>query len=155
MANTILSILIPLLTAFIGAVLAFRYQRTIELKRDKRAVIQTLMVYRNVGALELEWVKALNAVDVVFHSDKKVIETYHTLLAQLRPPLFHNGQWVETFYLLIYQMARCSDYGNLSLREIRDYYAPMALDDHYPLSNVSRLPQAPNSNDLPAVSGGE
>lgn len=52
--DVLIKIIVPLLTACIAAILAFRYQRTMELKRDKRLVIQTLMIYRNVGANELE-----------------------------------------------------------------------------------------------------
>lgn len=130
--DVIEKIAMPLIAAFIGAVLAFRYQSTIELKRDKRAVIQNLMIYRNVGAQELDWIKALNAIDVVFNKDRKVIELFHTFLAQTRRPLYDNGQWIETFYQLIYEMAKCSDYKNLTMHEIRDFYSPEALDQHYP-----------------------
>jgi hypothetical protein len=142
-------IVVPLLAACIGAIIAFRYQRTTELKRDKRLIIQTLMVYRNVGAHELDWIKALNAVDIVFNKDKKVRELYHTLLAQLRPPLFANKQWIETFYQLVFEMARCSEYKHLTMHDIRDYYSPNALDIHYPNMNVITEPSAPSSTDLP------
>lgn len=149
----LLYVVIPLIAAGIGAVvgsiMAFRYQRTTELKRDKRAVIQTLMMYRNVGAHELDWIKALNAVDIVFNSDKTVIELYHTMLAQMRPPFFQNKNWIETFFLLVQEMGKCSDYKNLSLQEIRDYYAPEALNDHYPNMNILREPTPPAQKDLP------
>lgn len=74
-------IIAPLLTACIGAILAFRYQHRIELKREKRYILQTLMMYRNVGANELDWIKALNAVDIVYHDNKKVRELLHTFFA--------------------------------------------------------------------------
>jgi hypothetical protein len=142
-------IAIPLIAAFVGAILAFRYQRTMELKRDKRLVIQTLMIYRNVGANELEWIKALNAIDVVFNKDKKVRELFHTFLAHTRPPLFQNGQWIETFYQLVFEMARCSDYKSLTMHEIRDFYSPEALMQHYPNRNVGSEPSLPSADDLP------
>ena len=151
--DLLLKIIIPLCSAGIGAIigatLAYRNQYRIELKRDKRAVIQNLMMYRNVGAHELDWIKALNVIDIVFHENKKVRELYHSLLAQLRPPLFQNNQWVETFYQLVYEMAQCSDYKNLTIHDIRDYYAPGVLDTHYPSMNVSSEPLAPASNELP------
>ena len=63
-SDLLLKIIIPLCSAGIGAIigatLAYRNQYRIELKRDKRAVIQNLMMYRNVGAHELDWIKALN-----------------------------------------------------------------------------------------------
>ena len=142
------NVLIPLVAAFFGAILAFRYQRVLELKRDKRSIIQVLMMYRNVGAHELDWIKALNTVDIAFNKDKKVREIYHTLLTQLRPPLFQNSQWVETYFQLIAEMARCSDYKDLNLHEIRDYYNPIVLDQHYPNMNTAAGPLPPATEDL-------
>lgn len=143
--DVIEKIIIPLIAAFIGAVLAFRYQRTLELRRDKRHIIQSLMVYRNVGARELDWIKALNAIDVVFNNDKGVKALYRTFLAQTAPPLYENGQWIETFYILLHEMAKCSDYKNLSLQDVREFYAPEGLALHYPNMNRGSNPSPPPS----------
>jgi hypothetical protein len=137
MADILEKIIIPLLSACLGAILAFRYQRSLELRRDKRYVMQTLMMYRNVGANELDWIKALNAIDIVFSNDKKVRELYHTFLAQTRAPLFENSQWLETLYQLLYEMGQCSGYKNLTIHEIRDSYSPVALESHYPNINAA------------------
>lgn len=142
-------ILIPLLAACLGAIIAFRYQRVLELKRDKRAVIQTLMMYRNIGADELEFIKALNAIDIVFNKDTKVRELFHTYIAETRPNLFHNNKWIETFNQLIFEMAKCTEYKNLSLQEIREYYEPEALRNHYPNSFKYRIQTPPHSIDSP------
>lgn len=136
----IYNILVPLIAAAIGALLAFRFQYRIEIKREKRAVLQNLMMYRNAGAHELDWIKSLNAIDIVYHEHKKVRELYHTFIAQTQPSHFGNRQWVETFYQLIHEMGQCSDYKNLSLHDIRDFYAPEALSLHYPNMNVGTKP---------------
>ena len=69
-------VLIPLsaaiVGAIIGAVLAFWYQRKMEIRRDKRGLMQVLMGYRTTGAIEIDWIRALNMVDAVFHDNKKV-----------------------------------------------------------------------------------
>lgn len=140
---------IPLVSACIGGIMAFRYQRTSELKRDKRMVIQTLMIYRNVGVQELNWINALNTIDIVFHSDRKVRELYHNFLAQTTPPLYSNGQWVETFYQMLHEMILCSDYKNLTIHDIRDFYAPNILDIHYPNMNKASVPSKTSIPDLP------
>jgi len=105
------NIIIPIASAsggaIVGAMAAFRFQYRIELRRERRAVIQNLMMYRNVGAHELDWIKAINVIDVVFHGEPQVIELYHTFLAQLRTPLFENRQWLETYYQLVHAMAQC------------------------------------------------
>ena len=52
------AIVIPIIAAIgggaVGAIFAFRFQYRTELKRERRYVLQNLMMYRNVGALELE-----------------------------------------------------------------------------------------------------
>ncbi|RKD14273.1 hypothetical protein BCY91_07220 [Pelobium manganitolerans] len=132
--------LIPLVSAGIGAILAFRYQHTLELNREKRYILQTLMMYRNVGANELDWIKALNAIDVVYHDNKKIRELLHTFFAQTMEPHYGNLQWVETLYQMIYLMAQSSGYKHLTLHEIRTYYDPKALDLHYPNRNIQKPP---------------
>ena len=47
MENIVTQILIPIISAFIGAMSAFWYQKRLENKRDKKSIIQTLMIYRN------------------------------------------------------------------------------------------------------------
>ena len=138
MTNTELleNILTPLIAAAIGALLTFRYHNTIELKRDKRHIIQTLMMYRNVKANELEFIKALNAVDIVYQDNKKVRELLHTYFDQLAEPYFQNYQWKDTFYEMIYEMAQSSGYKNLTKHDIRNFYSPKALKWHYPNRNV-------------------
>lgn len=131
MENIFTQIPIPILAAFIGAMSAFWYQKRLENKRDKKAVIQTLMMYRNAGANELNWINALNLIDVVFNENKKVREIYRTFITQCEPNLFKNGQWRETFYELVEEMGKCSGYKKLSKSEIRSFYAPESLQIHY------------------------
>lgn len=147
--NFITLIVIPLLSASLGALLAFRYQSKMELKREKRLVIQTLMMYRNVRANELDWIKVLNAVDIVFHDETKVRALYHTFIHQVTPPLFSNSQWLETFFNMLLEMCHCSGYKKITLQDIRDYYAPNALNNHYPSMNLNTKPSIPNPEDLP------
>ena len=131
-------IVIPLIAACVGAILAFRYQTTIELKRDKRHIIQTLMMYRNVGASELSFIEALNAVDIVYHNNKKVRVLLHSFFAQVKEPYFSNYQWKDTFYEMLFEMAQSSGYSKLSKNDIRNYYAPIGLDLHYPSTVAKR-----------------
>jgi hypothetical protein len=74
---------------------------------------------------------------------------FHTFLAQTRPPLFKNGQWIETFYQLVHEMVQCSDYKGLTIHDIRDFYAPEALLQHYPNMNVGSEPSPPSSDVVP------
>ena len=116
-------IVTPLIAAFVGAVLAFRY--------------------RNVGANELDFIKMLNATDVVYHDNKEVRDLLHTYFAQTVRPIFESGQYVETFYRLVFAMAKDCGYNNLSMNDIRDFYAPEALLIHYPNTHTATVPAVP------------
>lgn len=146
-SDILFKICIPLMAAFLGAILAFRFQYRIELRREKRYVLQNLMMYRNVGSLELEWIKILNAIDVVFIKNDKVIELYHTYLTQLAPDKISNQQHSETLVLLIHEMAKCCGFKKLTLERIRDDYSPNALDIHYPYLRKNKLvPGVPSTD---------
>jgi hypothetical protein len=150
--DIVTKILIPLLAALIGAILAFRYQYHIELKRDKRVVLQNLMIYRNVGANEMQWINSINSIDIVFNKDARVRELYHTFLAQTRHPFFENKQYIETFYQLLFAMGQCSGYKHLTMLDIRDYYAPEALNMHYPNMRAGNELLPPSSAAPPQTS---
>lgn len=133
-------IVVPLFAALGGAILAFRYQRVTELKREKRSVLQVLMMFRNVGANEIEFIKMLNAVDVVYHNNRKVRELLHTFFTQTVIPMFHTKQHVETFYKMLHEMAKDCGYDKLTLHELRHFYDPIALELHYPNLNRNDAP---------------
>jgi hypothetical protein len=133
-------LLAPLLAAFLGAVLAFRYQRTTELKKDKRHILQAMMAYRNVTSNELDWIKSLNMIDIVYYDCPKVKELLHKYFAYTKSPLFENGQHIDVIYELLFEMCKSCGYKKLSLADVRDYYAPIALRDHYPNAIKSITP---------------
>lgn len=140
--------------AFIGASFAFVYQRQMEIRKEKRAILQVLMMYRNVGAHELDWIKALNAVDLVFHDNPSVIEKYHKYLALIEPNVYKSGAHVQCFVELLYSMGQCTGYRNLTEDNIRKTYSPEGLALHYPRtfeevapSNVSSVSESPKIED--------
>lgn len=148
MKEIIINILIPITAAFIGAISAFWYQKRLENRRDKKAVIQTLMIYRNAGAESIEWINALNAIDLVFYDNKEVKELYHKFIHQMHPDRIKNYNWLETFYELVSKMAKCSGYKNLTMMEIKDYYQPVSLKTHYPHMMTYDSPTPPKPSDL-------
>ncbi|MGG9972754.1 DUF6680 family protein [Ferruginibacter sp. SUN002] len=134
-------IIVPLIAAGIGAILAFRYQNTLELKREKRQILQVLMMYRNAGANELDWIKALNAVDVVFHDEKNIRALLHTFFSQTEKHIIQNQQYWQTYNQMLLEMARSIGYKDVTLQDIRDFYAPEALKWHYPLKSEQTEPK--------------
>src|ERR1700677_4691855 len=117
----------PLLAAFLGAILAFRYQRRTELKKEKRQILQAMMAYRNVTSNELDWIKSLNMIDIVYYDCPKVKELLHKYFAYTKPGLFQSGQHIDVVYELIFEMCKNCGYKKLSLADVRDFYAPVAL----------------------------
>ena len=103
-------VITPFISACVGAILAFSYQHKTELKRDKRNIVQALMMYRNVTVEELDFIKALNAVDIVFHDNKNVTQLCHKYFDQLHPAIFHTYQWRDTFHDMLYEMAQSVGY---------------------------------------------
>jgi len=144
-----MSIIIPLVAAMIGAVigasLAFIFQRKSEIRKEKRSILQVLMMYRNVGAHELDWIKALNAIDLVYHDNPSVITKYHTYLALTEPTVYKSGAHAQAFVELLYSMAQCTGYKNLTEDNIRLTYSPEGLALHYPHRVAGTSPSSVSS----------
>lgn len=126
-------IIFPLFSTFTGAFLAFRYQYKIEKRRDKRQVLQHLVAYRNVGADELDWIKMMNIVNVVFHDDEIVRQEYAKYLDLIEPDKIKSGEYIDVYYDMLYEMAKASGYSQLIRSDLTQYYAPIGLRQHYPL----------------------
>ncbi len=132
---SVAEILVPLCATFTGAFFAFRYQHSIENNREKRSVVQTLMMYRNVGADELDWIKALNAADLVFHDNEKVrrlLSLFFQYTAE--PARMQAKEHVDVYYKMVYEMCQDCGYSQMMEADLRNFYSPKALSKHYPNS---------------------
>lgn len=145
-------IIIPLIAAFVGAVIgaimAFRYQRKMEIQRDKRGLMQMLMAYRSVGAVEIDWIKALNMIDIVFHDNKEVKELLRSYMYHTDQKRFNNGEHERVLVQLLYKMGQSSGYTDLKESDIRDAYNPIAINHIY-ASTLSRFAQEGASSEPP------
>jgi hypothetical protein len=124
---------IPLFATFSGAFLAFRYQYSIEKNRDKRAIVQNLMMYRNVGADELEWIKAMNAAEIVFHNSERVrhliTDFFDCTDDEAR---VGRDEHVPIYNEMVYEMAQDCGYTQITISDIKRVYSPIGLAAHYP-----------------------
>lgn len=127
-------ILFPLFSTFIGAFLAFRYQYLIEKRKDKRLVVQTLMIYRNVAADELDWIKAMNAIDLVFHDNERVRQLFDKYIECVNDDAkFLAADHVKVYYQMVYLMAQDCGYTQIMEADVKkNVYSPRALNIHYP-----------------------
>jgi hypothetical protein len=115
---------IPLIAAFIGAVLAFANQNRFQKRQDKKYVLATLMAYRHAGVAEVDFIKALNMIDIIFHDSAKVKEKVRKYFNYTSLEMYSGGQRVEAFFELVLEMAKDIGYKSLTLSEIKDFYVP-------------------------------
>ena len=115
-------IFIPLIAAFIGAVLAFWSQRIIRRTDEKKAVFGALMGYRNWGTTEPDFVKALNLVIVVFPKNEKVKEALRKYLTAFRSKQYSDGERLSAIFHLLDEMAKDIGYTDLKHNDIKDYF---------------------------------
>ena len=101
-------------------------------KRDaKRRLFLTLMAHRRAFPPTVEWVNALNVIDVVFADVPQVVELWHKYYENLiNPPANQNFEQREHTYLLMLSvMARSLGYRRLEQTDIDKFYRPQAHAD--------------------------
>ncbi len=147
-------VIIPLvaaaLGAIIGAVLAFWYQRKMEIQRDKRGLMQMLMAYRTVGAVELDWVKALNMIDIVFHDNKEVKRLLRSYMYHTDTTRYASGHHQEVLVQLLVEIGKSCGYTEITETDIRDGYNPISLRHIY-AATLERLSHEISVSDTPPL----
>lgn len=131
-------VIIPLVSAVIGAILAFWYQRKMEIRRDRRNLMQALMSYRTVGAIEIDWVRCLNMIDAVFHDNKEVKRLFRSYMYHTDTSRYANGHHQEVLVQLLIQMGKACGYTQITETDIRDGYNPISLRHIY-AATIERL----------------
>lgn len=135
MASTqLIPIAASVLGAIVGSFIGFLWQTRNDRRKEKKKVLSTLMAYRGIGAAEHEWVKALNMIDVVFYSNKKVRILLHDYFKHLYRPLFDTGQHGKILLDLIHEMIKDIGYKRIKQTDIMDFYFPEALGQRYPIA---------------------
>lgn len=151
-------VIIPLVAAgigaVIGAIMAFRYQRKMEIQRDRRGIMQMVMAYRSVGAIEIDWIKALNMIDIVFHDNKKIKALLRKYLYWIEESRYNQNQHQLVLVELIYEMGQASGYKDLTESDIRDSYSPKAIQSIY-ASMLSRLEDEVRTSEPPPSTSDE
>ncbi|MBK7885641.1 MAG: hypothetical protein IPJ81_19030 [Chitinophagaceae bacterium] len=125
------AILIPIIASIIGAFFGFIWQIKNDKNKDKRGILQTLMAYRGVGAMEHDWVKALNMIDIVFYGNPKIKVLRKEYFKHLCEPLYDTGLHDVILTDLLSEMAKDIGYSDLKPTDIEDYYCPRTLYTMY------------------------
>lgn len=128
--------LAALITSPIAAVLITLWWQGRKEQRDaKRRLFLTLMAHRRANPPTVEWVNALNVIDVVFADHVQVVQLWHEYYAGLaNPPSNQNYESREhTYLLMLSAMARSLGYTRLEQTDIDKYYSPQSH------ANIARM----------------
>lgn len=120
---------INIIALFSGPILAVVITLIYQSQKEKRAVkvqlFTTLMAHRKT--LSVEWVNALNLVDVVFSEHAKVVALWHEYYALLHvesPEQYRTRE--KTCTNLLAEMGKVLGYKNLQQVDIDKFYTPVA-----------------------------
>jgi hypothetical protein len=117
----ILAILLSPLIAWIVTIL---YQNRAEKRKTKIDLFMVLMAKRRSTPVAIEWVDALNKIDVVFQNNKKVRAAWKEYYLTLHK---ENWQFADSnsFLLdLLSEMGNSLGYKHLKQTEIDKFYSP-------------------------------
>jgi hypothetical protein len=126
----IATIVSPIVAAVGGAWLAIFWQGRKQKLDAKERLFLTLMALRQSKPPAIEWVNALNTIDVVFVKDKPVLDLWHRYYEMLaNPPVNQNFEIRDHLYLdLLSEMALAIGY-KMKITDIAKFYSPQAHVD--------------------------
>ena len=112
------------------------WQQRKERRDSKERLFLTLMAHRRTFPPPIEWVNALNVIDVVFAEHPQVVQLWHEYYSSLvNPPANENYQQREhTYLLMLSAMARALGYRRLEQTDIDKFYAPKVHGDQLALN---------------------
>jgi hypothetical protein len=112
------------------------WQRRKEKRDAKQRLFLTLMAHRRSFPPAIEWVNALNVIDVVFAEHPQAVQLWHEYYAGLvNPPANQNFQQREhTYLLMLSAMARSLGYRRLEQTDIDKFYTPQVHGDQMALN---------------------
>jgi len=89
------------------------------------------MAYRTVGAVEIDWVKALNMIDIVFHDNKEIKRLLRSYMFHTDVSRYFTGHHQTVLVELLVEIGKVCGYTELTESDIRDGYNPKALRHIY------------------------
>jgi hypothetical protein len=110
-----------------------------------------LMAYRTIGAVELDWAKALNMVDIVFHDNKEIKRLLRSYMHHTDTTGFASRHHQEVLVQLLVEIGKsCGGYTEITEADIRDGYNPISLRHIY-AATLERLSHEVSVSDTPPV----
>ena len=138
--------IINIIAIIVGPVFAVSitiwYQKKESLRLQKYQLFKTLMRCRkDFQFINQDWVDSLNLIDVVFHNNKQVVDSWHTyqeLLGRVeRDASEENRKYLDLLHLLAQDLG----YNNIRQTDIDRFYQPAALEQQKHLENALKEEQ--------------
>jgi hypothetical protein len=127
-------IIASVVSATLGALLAYLWTTRNDRRKDKKQILNALMAHRGVTVRDENWTRALNLIDLTFYDNKKIKELRVKYFSSLRPPTFDTGDHNKILLDLIFEMAKDIGYSSLKQTDIMDYYYPQLYEPQPPLN---------------------
>jgi hypothetical protein len=115
----------------IAVIVTLWYQKRSEKRAAKERLFSVLMAHRRSNPPNLEWVQALNLIDVVFQDKTSVVNKWRELYDLLNQPP-ERINWIQVGHVrieLLSEIAIALGYRRLKQTDIDRYYAPQVLTD--------------------------
>jgi hypothetical protein len=132
----IINIIAIIFGPVIAVLITLWWQRRKEDRDAKRNLFLRLMAQRRTYPPTIDWVNALNVIDVVFADNPQVVQLWHEYYSSLvNSPANQNFQAREhTYLLMLSSMARSLGYRRLEQTDIDKFYTPQAHGDQAQLN---------------------
>lgn len=124
--NIIAIVLSPIIAVLITRYLSIRTDK----KKDKMEIFKILMATR-YNRCTIEYVRALNSIDVVFYDSKKVRKAWSDYYSVLQNPTPNSNLISDKELLLIEAMAQDLHYTNIKWENVKSFYFPQWLSTQY------------------------
>ena len=130
------SLIAILLSPLLAWIVTIWYQNRAEKRKAKRDLFLILMAKRRTNPPPIEYVDALNKIDVVFQNNKKVRLAWKGYFDALHPKSQHFPNSNSYKLDLLSEMASVLGYKNLKQTEIDRFYSPQYFEDTHKIQQV-------------------
>ena len=129
--NEIVTVIALIAGPVIAVSITLWYQRRSEKRSAKERLFSVLMAHRRSNPPTLEWVQALNLIDVIFQNHSSVLTKWRELYDLMNHPAtqINWGQVGHVRIELLSEMAAALGYQRLRQTDIDRFYYPQLLAD--------------------------
>lgn len=125
-ADGIATVLATVITPLAAIAISIWYQERKRKQEAKQNLFFQAMMHRKSYPPTIEWVNALNLIDVVFQDNQTVIAAWHSLFEYLHIRPMDMTLYGQKNLDLLLEMAKVLGYPDLKQTDIDKFYSPEA-----------------------------